>query len=52
METFEYMGKKFTRTKGKKFSDCTGCWFRENGVSCIPKDIPACNADIFIEVKE
>ena len=51
MEDFEYKRIKFRHVE-KHNDHCDGCYFYENNISCIPKDVPECNTGIFVKVEE
>lgn len=49
-KTFTYDNKEFQRVE-KHSNDCDGCWFEENGISCMPEDVPFCGYGIFVRIK-
>lgn len=49
IKDFEYDGKKFQHVE-KHNDRCDGCYFWDNNISCIPKEIAECKTGIFIEV--
>lgn len=51
METFNYKGKILTRGKSAIEGSCEGCFFSENNISCVPKDVPECKNGIFVELE-
>ena len=49
IKDFEYDGKKFHHVE-KHNDRCDGCYFWNNNISCIPKEIAECKTGIFVEV--
>ena len=49
MEDFEYNGTKLRHVE-KHNDECDGCYFWEEDISCMPKEIPSCKNGIFIKV--
>lgn len=48
--TFTYDGKKFKHVE-KHNDRCAGCYFWDNDIPCVPKDIPECKTGIYIKIE-
>ena len=45
----EYKGIPLKWVKNDNSNNCAGCFFYEENLSCISKEIPACNNGIFVK---